>query len=127
MTRAELVAAALTPGLLPGEQRELDAMHEEIGDGTDSCGGWTWDGPCGGCTSCMHGQASYYVRQAADRRRRMAGLGLLVAPHPFYLSWMAGTMVNPLDAEWEGARACATWDKRRYTDALADERARLDA
>lgn len=122
MTRAELVAAALAPGLLPGERRQVEEWHEEIGDGTDACSGY--DGPCGGCTRCLHGQASYYIHVAADRRRRVAGLGLLVPPHPpLYLPELAYVE----DETQPYPRACATWDKRRYTDALAAERARLDA
>lgn len=26
----------------------------------DSCGGWTWDPPCGGCDNCLAAQFCYY-------------------------------------------------------------------
>lgn len=110
MTRAELVAAALAPGLLPGERRERDGWYEQIGDGTDACGGY--DGPCGGCTRCLQAQASYYADTAASRRRRMAGLGLLVPPHPpLYLPELA--YVEDETQPWP--RACATWTKPKPT------------
>lgn len=32
--------------------------HEDCPD-YSSCGGWTWDPPCGGCDSCIFAQALY--------------------------------------------------------------------
>lgn len=111
MTRAELVAAMLTPGLLPAERREVESWHEEIGDGTDDCGGhWSDGGPCGGCTRCLHAQASYYIHQRADKRRRMAGAGLLVPPRYVFPPYGEGELPK---GDWEGPRSCPTWAKPR--------------
>lgn len=38
-----------------------DGTHEGYNcPSYQSCGGWTWDPPCGGCDDCILAQWSYY-------------------------------------------------------------------
>lgn len=42
--------------------------HDECAAFT-SCGGWTWDPPCGGCDYCLAMQDEYYRSLALEARR----------------------------------------------------------
>lgn len=53
---------------------DLEDRHKEIeerfGDDSSSCGGWTWEPPCGGCIDCYHMMVSHgfgQEREAANR------------------------------------------------------------
>jgi len=41
---------------------EVDG-HTRAAHLNDSCGGWTFDPPCGGCYQCLAMQAAYYNRE----------------------------------------------------------------
>lgn len=81
---ARLVQLALSGGLLPGERRSRAAQMDRF-VGADDCSSY-WP-PCGGCSRCLQAQIGYYINQAADHRRRMARLGLLIAPRQ--IDWLA--------------------------------------
>lgn len=44
------------PWWTPDKRQE---QIESLSDGSD-CGGWGWDGPCGGCERCLLMQEAYY-------------------------------------------------------------------
>lgn len=103
----KLLVLARQSGLLPGEQRALNDQHEQIGDGGDSCGGWTTSGgPCGGCTTCLHAQVSFYAYVEAKRRQCRAMMGLLVWPRRLLPDWQP--FMYP---------SCPTWWPRVKVDA----------
>lgn len=42
-------------------------MHDAECPEYDSCGGWTWDPPCGGCDHCLMAQYCYYDPDGSKR------------------------------------------------------------
>jgi len=100
MTRDEMLANALTIGLTAGERQALDELIAEYVGPPETWSRCTGYGPCGGCDSCIIGQATYGFEERAKDRYRRAKLGLLVAPillqfPPWMLPWPA---------------CCATWE-----------------
>jgi hypothetical protein len=62
------------------------AAHEQMdaemwGNDRSSCGGWTYDPPCGGCYSCVHGQLSHTFHEGRRLAMKYASAGLFWAPY----------------------------------------------
>lgn len=63
----------------------------QIAGDTSDCGGWGWDGPCGGCARCMRQQFGYYMQKEEEQARVWLQAGFDVAPiGMIQIDWMPG-------------------------------------
>lgn len=46
-----------------------DFEQNQIVDDTSDCGGWGWEGPCGGCARCIREQFGYYMSKEIESAR----------------------------------------------------------
>lgn len=74
------------------EVRDADGQVVDVLDPTDTCGGQTFDPPCGGCGACMIAQTEHSLRNS---------------PGAFTLKWVPRTNDKIVETVIDGARMLA--------------------